>query len=314
MKGNTLWAVYELRDGKEPYVYWSFKTKEAAEVKAAEGRAWAEKKKTGVSYQVRSWASTTDFVPPAAPRPRNLYYAVAQNVPSKPECWDVLDVTVYKRQGPLAPSGPDDVVVARYGRNYHCMYSTFEPFRQNGKNYALISKDYTATAVLDLETGLVVAAEKHCGGGFCPVGFYVPDYHDVHGQPTEGDQSQPPGGPSWSKNDEKPDGTLGFVWGCVWGDDNGWKVQCLDLSRIGEGVIARDERFGYVKVDTNNGPVTPALLPENPTKDYSGPGFVRLSDWNCDRVTLSVPVDFNLRSGQLRWTPEWARAKPEHDD
>lgn len=314
MKGDTLWAVYELREGRDPYVYLSFKTKEAAEVKAEEGRFWAAQKNTGVSYEVRPWASTTDFVPPAGPRPRDLYYAAAEKVPSKPGCWDVLNVTVYRRKAPLAPSMPADEVVAKYGRNYSSMYSTFEPFRQNGKHYALISKHYTATSVLDLETGLVVASEEPHNFGFCPVGFYVPDYEDVHGVRKEGDESQPPGGPSWSINDEKPDGTLGFVWGCVWGDDNGWKVQCLDLSRVAEGIITRDDRFGYVEVDTYNKLQSPALVPENPTKDYDGPGFIRLCDWDRDRVALSVPVDFNLKTGQLRYTPEWAQKKPERDD
>lgn len=38
----------------------------------------------------------------------------------------------------------------------------------------------------------------------------------------------------------------GFVAGCYWGDDSSWKVQFLDLSRAKEGIITRDERFGYI--------------------------------------------------------------------
>lgn len=43
-------------------------------------------------------------------------------------------------------------------------------------------------------------------------------------------------------------GDFGFVWGCVWGDDSSWKVQNLDLSAVQDGVIRRDERFGYLKL------------------------------------------------------------------
>ena len=41
---------------------------------------------------------------------------------------------------------------------------------------------------------------------------------------------------------------FGFVSGCVWGDDSSWKIQYLDLSRIEEGIVKRDERFGYIEL------------------------------------------------------------------
>jgi hypothetical protein len=40
----------------------------------------------------------------------------------------------------------------------------------------------------------------------------------------------------------------GFVAGCVWGDDCSWKIQCLDLSRASEGIVKRDDRFGYIEL------------------------------------------------------------------
>lgn len=40
---------------------------------------------------------------------------------------------------------------------------------------------------------------------------------------------------------------LGFVSGCVWGDDSGgWKLQAIDLSNLPQ--IKRDERFGYLEL------------------------------------------------------------------
>jgi len=41
------------------------------------------------------------------------------------------------------------------------------------------------------------------------------------------------------------------VAGCVWGDDTSWKVQYLDLSRADEGVLRREERFGYIELAYN---------------------------------------------------------------
>jgi hypothetical protein len=34
------------------------------------------------------------------------------------------------------------------------------------------------------------------------------------------------------------------------GDDSSWKVQYLDLSRVQQGVVRRDERFGYLELAT----------------------------------------------------------------
>jgi len=58
-------------------------------------------------------------------------------------------------------------VIASYDRNYSIL-QTFEPFRQGDRALALISTHYTATAVTDLHTGQVVAAEEPATGGLCP--------------------------------------------------------------------------------------------------------------------------------------------------
>jgi hypothetical protein len=104
-------------------------------------------------------------------------------------------------------------VVASYDRNYS-MLQTFEPFRQGDRHYALVSRFYTGTTVLDLATGEIVAEEEHSGSGFCPVGFYVPDWWDMH------DDTTLPGSMYWTADHEWPNGDFGFVWGCVWGDDS----------------------------------------------------------------------------------------------
>lgn len=45
----------------------------------------------------------------------------------------------------------------------------------------------------------------------------------------------------------------GLVGGCVWGDDSSVKVQFLDLSRAAEGVLVRDDRFGYLELPAGVG-------------------------------------------------------------
>jgi hypothetical protein len=106
-------------------------------------------------------------------------------------------------------------VIAEYERNY-AMLGTFEPFRQGDRYYALVSPHYTATSVMDLSSGEIIAVEQPDGHGFCPVGFYVADWWDVH------DGSTLPGSMRWSSAYEWPTGDFGFVWGCVWGDDSSW--------------------------------------------------------------------------------------------
>ncbi len=109
--------------------------------------------------------------------------------------WPQLTVKVFR----IEETG--DVQVAEYERNYN-MRKTFEPFsqKQEGRwhDYALISSDYTSLAVLDLESGVIIAEEEppraskemevRTGGrvkegdpmeGFCPHEFYVPNWWEA---------------------------------------------------------------------------------------------------------------------------------------
>jgi hypothetical protein len=171
-----------------------------------------------------------------------------------------------------------EAVIGTYDRNYR-MLQTFEPFRQGDRVFALISPNYTATAVMDLHTGQVIAAEEPAATGFCPVGFYVPDWWDLH------DGKKLPGSMHWRRDDDEwPTGDFGFVWGCVWGDDSSWKVQYLDLSQVANGMIHRDDRFGYVKLVTNH-----KLAPQD---------FIRCSSWNGERnVKFYIERSFHLTTG-----------------
>jgi hypothetical protein len=127
--------------------------------------------------------------------------------------------------------------IGEYTRDYHKLYGTFYPFKQGDQWYALYSKNYTCTRVMELPSCKDIGGEEPCGNGFCPTGYYIPyadkkilgqDYGD---EPIVG-----------------PNGQFGFICGCVWGDDTSWKIQFLDLSQVSKGLLKRDDRFGYLEM------------------------------------------------------------------
>ncbi|MDX2087961.1 MAG: hypothetical protein SFX73_08930, partial [Kofleriaceae bacterium] len=154
--------------------------------------------------------------------------------------------------------------------------------------------NYTRTAVLDLATGTVIAeeAEDAPGSGFCPVGFYVPDWWDVR------DGSIIPGSEYWNADREWLSGDFGFVWGGYWGDDSSWKVQHLDLSQIRDGIIKRDDRFGYVALATHSWKPPWTDLERAMEPPSEAPRFIRVSRYDgVARAAFDVELDFDLSSG-----------------
>lgn len=140
------------------------------------------------------------------------YHVEVEKVPSRPGCWDVLNVKILKQ----------NQQIGFYQRNYPSFYQTFYPFEQDGKEYALYSKDYTGTRVMTLPDCVDICGEERDGYGFCPAEYYVP---------------------------KESKGKYGFIAGTVWGDDSGgWKLQYLDLSEISKGIFKRDDRFGYLEL------------------------------------------------------------------
>ena len=218
-------------------------------------------------YWVEAIDNTGCFELPPRPSPREKY-STRVEITSEPGKWQTVRVVVLL----------EDKQVAEYERNY-AMLKTFEPFRQGDRDFALISPQYTATAVLDLASGEIIASEETSAGGFCPVGFYVPDWWDVH------DGRVLPGSTHWDDDYEWPsEGAFGFVWGCVWGDDSSWKVQFLDLSEIQQGTIRRDPRFGYLRLGTRK-----ELDPQDFIRLWSSEGSVTSSSW-LKKPSTSIPV------------------------
>lgn len=318
MRGDTVFRVYGVHEGREKDVYFgAFRTREEAEAHARElatrdeqSQSWAQRYHNK-GFQIRAALVETDFEIPPLPKPRDKYAVKTSRKPNRPGTWDSTIVEVLRRNAATDNLDP----VCSYERNYG-MLRTFEPFRQGIRELALISRSYTKTAVLDLATGGVIAEEKEeyydegqsaPGAGFCPVGFYVPDWWDVN------DASIIPGSEYWDADKEWPNGDFGFVWGCYWGDDSSWKVHYLDLSRVQEGIVRRDDRFGYVELATE-GYEWPCgnLSPSKPGVRSKPPTFINVQrDDGLMEVTFAVEMRFNLSTGVSN---DWQRKRAPHDD
>jgi hypothetical protein len=304
LRGEIVYQVYGMHEGrKEDIFFGAFRTLPEAQAEIEElntkemrGQNWATQYHNK-GFAIREQIVDTDFEIPSLPKPRDKYVIKALPKANRPGTWDSTIVEVYRRG-----SAPDVLErICNYER-YYRMLQTFEPFRQGTQEYALISQDYTRTAVLDLSSGKVIAEEPlgdPPGSGFCPVGFYVPDWWDVN------DDSIIPGSKYWSTDEEWPTGDFGFVWGCHWGDDSSWKVQYLDLSQVQQGVIKRQERFGYLELATS-GFESPCLkLDQNAHENSRPPRFIHVAKENgIVSVTFAVEMRFDLSSGKAE---DWQR-------
>lgn len=173
------------------------------------------------------------------------YHVKTSPIKNKPGTWDSTLVEIYL----------DNNKIGEYVRNYPSFErETFHPFEQNGREYALYSKDYTATRVMRLPSCEDLCGEERDTWGFCPVEFYVPPGKHYH-EPEEIDPAFETSDELWHEFEERiprgSDGKFGFVAGTIWGDDSSWKIQFLDLSRIEEGILIRSDRFGYIQLPHN---------------------------------------------------------------
>lgn len=152
---------------------------------------------------------------------------------TRPGCWNHLTVGVFKLDEGDAGTYTQ---IGSYKRNYHAMFNTFLPFvGQDGNWYALYSRNYVATRVMRLPSCEDIGGEDETNsGGLCPTDYYVPV---LSGYETSPDDPKP--------GREGVQAPFGFVSGCVWGDDSSDKVEFLDLSEAHNGVLKRDQRFGY---------------------------------------------------------------------
>jgi hypothetical protein len=185
--------------------------------------------------------------------------------------WNSSRIAIYRQDN------DSEEQIGEYVRNYGTLFRTFFPFRRKGRDFALYSRDYTATRVMALPSCQDIGGEERSGGGFCPVDFHVPCLDDA----TDSEE-------------KRLFIDSGFVAGCVWGDDSCWKIQYLDLTNVEHGQIRRDERFGYI------------VLPQDLTLEQA------VSTWTYDPqpdepgqvISIAVERRFNILSGKdvsLEW-------------
>lgn len=305
MRGDVVFRIYGVHTGREKDNYFgAFATRERAEAEIARlhtremhGENWAARYHDK-GFVIREVVVETDFVMPSKPKPRDRYVVRVAPIDNGPCAWKSSRMEVFERTADGVAAAP----CATWERD-HGPYETFEPFRQGDRTLALISRDYTRSAVIDLATGAVIAEEDESfydeaktqpGAGFCPVGFYVPDWWDVH------DDSIIPGSEYWDEANEWPRGEFGFVWGCHWGDDSSWKLQMLDLRDVTRGVLRREERFGYVAVrdDEWTSPCFDEAPPD--AKGSKPPPFLGVSWYGASPVVkVRTSLGFDLARGAL---------------
>ena len=217
--------------------------------------------------------------------PAPYYAAVINNIENAQGCWNYVEIGIFERRE-KEPNPDADKKIGGYIRNYSTPHRTFHPFKLRGKWYALYSKNYTSTRVMSLPECKDLGGEERNAFGFCPVDYFVPglNYIEAHHDEECPRNTNPPdygkactctithdhGCPccpetevpnqsctckeTWKKWEEEhyiwkfPDRVHGFVAGCIWGDDSSWKIQYLDLSRADEGIITRDDSFGYIEL------------------------------------------------------------------
>lgn len=188
--------------------------------------------------------------------------------------------------------------IGEHHRNYQTFFQTFFPFRLGPRDLALYSPNCTTTRIMELSLCREIRGEEPSGLGFCPVDYYFPTYVEL--ETLEG----PSKGERNVRNEPNPSDLLathysqpvtpilyrpfGFVAGCNWGDDVFYKIQLLDLARADEGIIGRDDRFGYIEL-----PKKVTLKDAINTEDY---------DWDMrgERFNIHIAVQhqYDLRTGK----------------
>ena len=236
-----------------------------------------------------------------------------------------LDLGSFGRMGVFRRDDLSEELLGSYKRNYGTNFDAFFPFSLKGKDLALYSPDYTSTRIMELPSCKDLGGEEPHDMGFCPVDYFVPTFIDIESTHETNNESFPPisvtvervNNPSKERMEpssrkysyvngntgqecediimSRPVSPLtyypfGFVSGCIWADDSSWKVQYLDLSRADEGVLMRDDRFGYIE------------LPE----DVRLKDAIDMSDYGCDwgesiskNIRINIMQRFNLENGQV---------------
>ena len=233
--------------------------------------------------------------------PRRFRIEATPKPSGQPNTWDLAEVSVFD----------GDAQVGRYERNYIGWADvTFEPFELGGRWFALYAPDYTGTRVMSLPDCRDIGGEAPDAGGFCPIEFWVPRFKIVKRTELQTGKS----GEVWrfeTDPDAHRDGVVeegegrgrtrseygawrclevGFVAGCIWGDDSSWKVQTIDLSRVAAGVITRSERFGYLQLPRGMN-LHDAITPHSDSSGDLRATILEQRGWNVRTGALIDPFE-----------------------
>jgi len=200
-------------------------------------------------------------LPPPPPSARDVIFPKAFDVSAEKvggRGWGFTKITV-SREGRELMS---------YDRSYPSYgEATFSPFKApDGTWLALASRNYTCTELVRVEDGTWIGGEKPDSLGFCPVELLVPRWR-AYRYPTAPDletqyvteceddgrleklrRMAEQGKIEFGEEGWMP---IGFVAGCIWGDDTSWKVEAFDLSRAHEGILNRIAPWGYASLPPN---------------------------------------------------------------
>lgn len=119
----------------------------------------------------------------------------------------------------------------------------FHPFRQwDGQDWrqmAIIAHELHSWCVADLDAGRIVATRRDplLDGEPAPGMSFYPHRFRIFG---------PEDNPS-------ADGTWGVMAGCLWGDDDYYKLRHVELSGAQNGSVYEDERYGYLELPNGVG-------------------------------------------------------------
>ncbi len=128
--------------------------------------------------------------------------------------------------------------IGEYIRNYRAFADeTFYSFSLNGKEYALYSHNYNTISLMSLPDCKEIILKDECKNqlnNFCPTGIYIPMYSY-----NEEDNYQTQFNSLNEKEENEIYGycNIGFICGCMWGDDTSDKLMLIDLRNIEEGEL-----------------------------------------------------------------------------
>lgn len=161
-------------------------------------------------------------------------------------------------------------------------FRVWDDEKETWRHMALISPSYMNFEVLDLDENIIIAkklptllskekaeslnksyiekgleppyteGQNISSWNFCPSEFHVPDVYDILDdndikelQEAISTKKDLDFWQEWMNNFINRR-TFAFEAGCVWGDDWSYKVQAIDLTKILQGEVQDDDRFGYL--------------------------------------------------------------------